>query len=277
MFAWKPVVSLLFCFVLLISALLIPDPPPAAAQDGCALIINEIMYYPGPGLSAIDEWVELYVAADITTDTTYFITDQDTASAGDFELSFTIPAGTVLGTYVMIHNDGDPSNNGITSTVGIHNNISFFMGNPDVNLRVGGDEIVLYEGSDESGTPCDYVAYLTPNTPDVPSGFSWNNSTCSNPGGVPAGTSISLDPNGLASNDACDWAESGQHSPNHPDPSITGAPDTKGYNNNTTPTAVSLASFTVTQNSSGGILFTLLASLLTAGTLWAGVIRGRGE
>ena len=70
------------------------------------------------------EWVELYVASDIAVDTTFFITDQDAPAAGEFAKVFTLPAGTLAGNYVVIHNDGDPANDNATSSP-----IQFYMGN----------------------------------------------------------------------------------------------------------------------------------------------------
>jgi hypothetical protein len=221
-------------------------PKPTHAQS-CDLFINEIMYDPASGLGpdAQMEWVELFVATDVAVDTSYFITDLDAPAAGVFAKTFVLPAGTAVGTYVVIHNDGNPADDGTVTTSGIYTTISFFMGNNSVKLNNNGDEVVLYLGGDVDGAPCDYVEYLTPNSA-MPAGFSWNNGICSNSSSAqPFGTSISLDPNGITSSSACDWAESGLNSPNDPSIPNTGGPDSQGYNNNTTPTAVSLVSFSV--------------------------------
>ena len=246
-------------------------PHVAIAQTGCALIINEIMYDPaaGSGAGARHEWVELIVASPIGADTTFFIADQDPpAGTTEFVKAFIIPAGTAVNSYIMVYNDGDSADDGTISTTGIYSTISFYMGNGLLRLNNGGDEIVLYQGSDTSGVPCDYVEYLSPNS-GVPAGFSWDNGSCANPGSAqPFGTSISLDPNGTAGNSACDWAESGLNSPNDPGIPNTGGPDSLGYNNNTTPTAVSLVSFSITQQQSGTTLFSLIGLSMMGMTLF---------
>lgn len=275
MSAWKVVASFIIFLVLILASLFIPTRRSALAQSGCALHINEIMYDPAEGIGgdALKEWVELYVAADIVTDTTFFITDQEAPAAGVFAKAFTVPAGTAVGTYIVIHNDGDPANDGTVTATGIYTTTSYYMGNASTKLKNDGDDIVLYVGSDASGIPCDYVEYLDgdPNS-DRPAGFTWDTGACGNPGSSQAfGTSISLDPNGTAGNSACDWAESGTHSANDPDLPITHGPDSKGWNNNTEPTAVTLAAFSVTQGANGRVAFLLLATLLTAITLWAGI------
>ena len=252
--------------------LAVKRPLPVHAQSGCALRINEIMYHPaaGTGSAARAEWVELYVSADITSDTTFYISDQDTPVADKFEKVFVVPAGTTVDTYIVIHNDGDPANDGNVSANGIYTTMSFFMGNGIVNLNNTGDDIVLYQGGDIDGNPCDYVEYLVPNS-TIPAGFTWNNGSCSNPSSAQAfGTSISLDPDGSLSNNACDWTESGLNSPNDPGTPITGSPDTQGYNNTTTPTAVTLASFKTADNQPGMVAagyVVVMMSLLT-GRLW---------
>ncbi len=248
----------LFLVWILLLSLLLPRPHTAVAQS-CALVINEIMYDPaaGSGADARHEWVELIITSNIVDDTTFFITDQDPpAGTTEFVKAFTIPGGTAVNSYIMIYNDGDPADDGTTSTTGIYTTISFYMGNGLLRLNNDGDEIVLYQGNDISGVPCDYVEYLIPNS-SIPAGFTWDTS-CANPSSAqPFGTSISLDPNGMAGNSACDWAESGLNSPNDPGIPNTGGPDSPGYNNNTTPTAVSLASFTTSQQPSGMALLVL--------------------
>lgn len=222
--------------------------PPVRAQGGCGLLINEVMYHPagGTGGAARAEWVELFVSQDIGADTTFFITDLDLPSVGVFEKVFTLPTGTAAGSYILIHNDGDPANDGQTTMTGIYTTISFFMGNVAVKLNNDGDEIALYQGAATDGNPCDFMAYEGGNS-GVPGGFAWDDS-CVQPNSNGPGLSISLDPNGVGSNSGCDWATSGENSPNHPDLPITGAPHTMGWANNTTPTAVTLASFTAGNN-----------------------------
>jgi len=153
------------------------------------------------------------------------------------------------------------------------------MGNGLVRLNNGGDDIVLYQGGATDGIPCDYVEYYDPAAADhgisgLPVGFSWDNTVCNDPiSSQPFGTSISLDPdgnNGVSSDSACDWTESGLNSPNDPGIPNTGGPDTQGYNNTTTPTAVSLASFGTSANHSGtaaaGYLFVMMG--LFTGWIW---------
>lgn len=243
---------------------LVSGPKTAVAQSGCALHINEVMYHPAPGTDAAAraEWVELRVVTSPAIDTTFFITDQDAAAVGDFEMTFVVPAGTAVGTYVLIHNDGDPANNGQSGSQGIYNTLSFFMGNGAVKLNNDGDEIVLYQGGATDGVPCDYMEYETPNSPR-PGGFNWN-TACPNPNAVDVGFSISLDPDGEFSNSSCDWARSGEHSPNNPDLPLTYAPSSKGWSNTTTPTAVSLATFTAKPASHQlSLLATLLVGMFT--------------
>ncbi len=247
---------LLFCgFVLVVG---MKRPLPVQAQSGCALRINEIMYDPasGIGADARAEWVELVVASNIVVDTTFYITDQDAPAAGEFAKVFTLLAGTVAGDYVVIHNNGDPANDNATSSP-----FQYYMGNNSVKLNNNGDEIALYQGSDTAGVPCDYVAYWTPNSP-MPAGFSWDSGSCPNPvSSQDYGTSISLDPNGVGSDSACDWAESGENSPNDPNEPFSGGPHTQGYTNTIVPTAVSLASFSATaaqSNTGWGIVVVLM-------------------
>lgn len=252
-------------------------PLPAHAQSGCDLRINEIMYDPaaGIGVDARAEWVELYVVSPITVDTTFFVTDQDAPAAGVFNKQFVVPAGTAVGTYIVVHNDGNPADDGITGTTGIYTTISFYMGNNAVKLNNNGDEIVLYQGGDVDGTPCDYVEYLVPNSP-LPAGFTWNNGSCTNPSSAQDfGTSISLDPDGVNSNDACDWTESGLNSPNDPGIPVTGSPDTMGYNNTTTPTAVSLMSFSASTPQTGTAIFSIAVTIMAALTGWGLRIKNR--
>ncbi|MCP5097143.1 MAG: lamin tail domain-containing protein [Chloroflexi bacterium] len=267
---WRIIISILLVLGGTLVGTLVKTAPPIMAQSGCNLRINEMMYDPaaGLGVDARREWVELVVANDVAADTTYFMTDQDLPAAGVFEKVFVVPAGTMAGTYLVVHNDGNPANDGTVTTSGIYTTISFYMGNNSVKLNNGGDEVVLYQGSAVDGTPCDYVEYLVSNS-GVPAGFNWNNGSCGNPSSSqPFGTSISLDPNGIASNNACDWAESGLNSPNDPGIPNTGGPDSQGYNNNTTPTAVSLASFSVT--GAGGKTAVLPMTMLLMGsfTFW---------
>ncbi|MEM7334288.1 MAG: hypothetical protein AAF490_19555 [Chloroflexota bacterium] len=218
---------------------------PTYAQSGCALQINEVMYHPTGSVGA--EWVELYVAQAINTDTTFFITDQDGGAGSFFSKAFLIPAGTAQGSYIIINNDGNATNDGQTTMTGIYTTISFFIGNGgSAELNNDGDEIVLFRGGDVDGVPCDYVEFEGGNS-GIPSGFSWD-SSCVQPNSG-ASLSISIDPDGTDSNSGCDWATSGEHSPNNLDLPITGAPDSKGWSNNTTPTAVTLASFDVSNQS----------------------------
>lgn len=242
--------------------------PSVYAQGGCALQINEVMYHPAPGTDAAAraEWVELYVAQEITADTSFFITDLDAPSVGVFDKPFVVPAGTAVGTYILINNDGDPANDGQTTPTGIYTTISFFMGNAATKLVNDGDEVVLYVGSATDGVPCDYVQWEG-GEDGPPAGFSWGGGC--EPDSNGDGLSVSLDPNGIASNSGCDWATSGENSPNNPDLPITGAPHTKGWSNNTTPTAVTLASFDVSSKSTlfNG-LSTGVVGLLGAIAIW---------
>ena len=224
---------------------------PVRAQSGCALQINEVMYHPAGGTTgtAVSEWVELYVAQEINSDSLFYITDQDSGVGNFFSKQFIIPAGTAAGSYIIVNNDGDSGDDGQTVNTGIYTTISFFIGNGSVELNNDGDELVLYQGGDTAGTPCDYVEYGT-TTSGIPTGFSWDNTCGQLTSGV--GLSLSIDPDGTASNSNCDWATSGENAPNHPDLPITGAPHSKGWSNNTTPTAVSLSSFNV--NHQSGVL-----------------------
>ncbi|KAA3659335.1 MAG: lamin tail domain-containing protein [Chloroflexi bacterium] len=264
MFAHKLVGSLVFlCGLIVLVG--VKRPLPAHAQSGCALRINEIMYDPasGLGVDARAEWVELFVALDIAVDTTFFITDQDAPAAGEFAKVFTLPAGTAAGSFVVIHNDGNPVNDNPTSSP-----IEFYMGNNSLKLNNNGDEVVLYQGGDATGEPCDYVEYLTPNSP-MPAGFSWDISGCPTPASSQDyGTSISLDPNGVESDSACDWAESGLNSPNDPGTPFTGGPETEGITNTISPTAVSLASFTATKSQSATVSASMAFVLMAALTGW---------
>lgn len=239
---------LFLLLILLWGAIALIRPLPVLAQSGCALRINEIMYDPasGTGAAARAEWVELFVAQDIAADTTFYMTDFDAVAVGVFNKVFTVPAGTVAGSYIVVNNDGDPANDGQSSSSGIYTTLSFFMGNASTKLLNTGDGVAVYVGSDTNGTPCDYAEYLGGDT-GVPPGFSWN-AGCTPSSSAAFGVSISLDLNGAASNSGCDWAESGQNSPNDPGLPLTGSPHTKGWSNNTTPTAVSLAAFGVTLN-----------------------------
>lgn len=243
-------------------------PRPAVAQNGCALRINEIMYHPAAGSTggAVAEWVELLVAQNVTADTTFFITDQDGGVGNLFSKSFVVPAGTNAGSYIIVNNDGNPANDGQTTNTGIYVTISYFIGNGSVELNNGGDEIALYQGAATDGVPCDYAQYEVPNS-GVPAGFNWNNS-CVPTNGDNVGLSISLDPSGTASNSGCDWATSGNNAPSSPDLPITGAPDTKGWSNNTTPTAVTLAAFTAHNGSPLNAIGFGLLGMLTTLTLW---------
>jgi len=142
MFAHKLVTSLLLlCGLVVLVG--VKRPLPAHAQSDCALRINEIMYDPASGLGADarEEWVELFVALDIAVDTTYFITDQDAPAAGEFAKVFTLPAGTAAGSFVVIHNDGDPANDNPTSSP-----IEFYMGNSSVKLNNNGSVRIVEAG-----------------------------------------------------------------------------------------------------------------------------------
>lgn len=235
-------------YLLPVSLLFTLFPQTTFAQSGCALQINEVMYHPAAGTTgaAVSEWVELYVAQDIATELSFFITDQDGGVGNFFSKVFVVPAGTASGSYIIINNDGDPANDGQSTGTGIYTTISYFIGNGSVELNNDGDEIVLYLGGDVDGTACDFMQWEGGDD-GIPAGFAWG-SSCGDPNSGGVGVSISLDPDGAASNANCDWATSGDHSPNNPDLPITGAPHSKGWSNNTTPTAVTLASFQVQNN-----------------------------
>ncbi len=261
---------MLFCGLIVLVG--VKRPLPVQAQSGCALRINEIMYDPAPGLGADAqaEWVELVVVDSILVDTTFFITDQDAPAAGEFAKAFTLPAGTAAGSFVVIHNDGNPADDNPTSSP-----IEFFMGNRSVKLNNNGDEVALYQGGDAGGVPCDYVEYLTPNS-SMPAGFSWDSSSCPNPGSSQDyGTSISLDPSGVGSDGGCDWAESGLNSPNDPGEPFTGGPHTQGYTNTIVPTAVSLASFTAEKSQSAAVSLNIAVVLMAALTGWGWFKHGK--
>lgn len=257
-----------FSVLFLLTLLFAYWPRTVAAQSGCALRINEIMYHPAAGSTgaAVAEWVELVVASDIPTDTAYFITDQDGGVGNQFAKAFTVPGGTVAGSYIIVNNNGNPANDGQTTNTGIYITISYFMGNGSVELNNGGDEIALYQGSAVDGVPCDYAQYEVPNS-GRPGGFAWG-AGCAPTNSDAVGVSISLDPSGAMSNDGCDWATSGENSPNSPDLPITGAPHTKGWSNNTTPTAVTLAAFSATSRSPFSVIGAGGVGLLALLTLW---------
>ena len=211
---------------------------PVKAQSGCSLRINEVLYHPGPGSMGVGaaEWVELYVAADIAHDTTFFITDQEPGFI--FQKTLVVPGGTTTGAYIVVHNDGNPADDGRVEVNGIYPSIHYYIGKVTASLRNENDEVVLYAGNDATGSPCDYVQYNGGNS-GRPAGFSW--SGCTDPT-APQGYSMALDFNGASSDSACDWTTAGDNSVN--DPLIpTFAPTSPGWHNNTTPTVVSLTSF----------------------------------
>ncbi len=272
----------LIAYVLLWTLILSALPPvivPARAQAACPLRINEVMY--NPAGSAAAEWVELYVASEIATPTTFYLTDLE----GEFK-TFSLPVSGLdpvpSGAYVVVHYDGDPAQDGTVVSTGLSTVIHFYRGGGSGRLNNTGDDVVLYIGTDTTGTPCDYIAFASGSGIDgAPSGFTWisqgpgasASGKCANPSSSSKGTSISLTPNGSLTDDSCAWVQSGEGRPGVPD-SDTGAPHTQGYDNNNAlgPTAVALSAFRAYSAPGSGFLrllaFLAVWSLLFQGGRW---------
>ncbi len=215
------------------------------AQSGCSLRINEVMYDPASGKTgpAAAEWVELYVATEISTPTTFYISDQESGST--FAKTFFLPVPSLnpvpLGTYIVVHNDGNTADDGSITHPNGFTAIHFYIGNSAVHLSNTGDDLVLQQNNID----CDYIAFGSGSSIDnPPAGLVWISSGpgASTPGSCPnpsaqRGYSISLASNGALSDNSCDWVESGYRD--------TGAPHTQGAHNNALGvTAIALRSLT---------------------------------
>ncbi len=263
--------------VVLLTTLIAPATGrPLHAQSGCALRINEVMYNPPSGSSPA-EWVELYVATDISTPADFHIDDLETGS-GHFSKTFTLPVTGLnpvpAGTYIIIHNDS--GTDGTIVNNGVYTSVHFYAGNGSARLQNAGDDIALYVGTDTSSIPCDYIAYGGTSGHSIngaPTGFTWlttglggtGSGTCGNPSSS-QGISVSITPNGKASDDSCDWVASGSGNP------LTQSPHSEGYNNNTSPTVVVLHTLAAHSSTWSGLplartLFTLGLLALAAGLL----------
>ena len=179
------------------------------------LVINEVMAYPSG--SANEEWVEVYVneGGDVGG---YDLHDQDTHT-------ITFPSFTpAAGEYIIVVT-GSGVDQLATSPYVIYRGHSGGYWNDD------GDDVVLRDPSDNC---IDYMAYdeLGPIDPP-PAGCSWSSSTRANPQ-APQGTSISLISDGADTDQASDWATSGD--------SDTVGPDSQGASNEGS-TAVELTRF----------------------------------
>lgn len=259
---------ILFAALLTIAVWAVSHPQAALAQSGCALVINEVLY--GGGINNPDEQVELYVVTDITADTTFYLTDLDEASpAVNYHKVFTLTAPVSSGTYIWIH--GATGTDGTVTTTGPFTAINFYGAKPSGSnhaIHDSGDDIVLYIGMDTLGTACDYVQVGDPTGPaqnGTPSGFSWDTS-CSNATSSDGTISVSLDFNGTVGDTACDWTVSGSNSPNNPS-NLTYAPNSLGWENNSTPTAITLVNLTARSSSGIGLLAGVTALFVAVGVM----------
>ncbi len=188
-----------------------------------ALVINEVMAFPNG--SANEEWVEIYVneGGDVGG---YDLHDQDTHT-------ITFPSFTpAVGEYIIVVT-GDGVDQLATSPYVIYRNYGSGYWNDD------GDDVVLRDPSDNC---IDYMAYDDGSDIDPPpAGCSWSSSSRANPQS-PQGTSVSLISDGADTDQASDWATSGD--------SGTVGPHSQGYGNDG-PTAVELVRFEATAQASG--------------------------
>ena len=209
-----------------------PTPTATPVPSACALRINEVLYQ---ATGDLPEWVEMYVASDVSG-LTFFLSDGDSPGLSK---AFTLTASA--GYYVVVHNDGDPLNDGTIIQNHQYTSVHFYDGNTTSRLSNTGDGVILYEGADATGVACDYIAYEGVAASAPPAGFTWDDNGCTPNNGDTTDVSISLDPNGKASDSGCDWATSGGNSPG--DPTINSGtffPSSQGWSNNSSPLAVTL-------------------------------------
>ena len=188
------------------------------------LVINEVMAFPSG--SANEEWVEIYVNSSPGDVGGYDLHDQDTHTI-TFP-SFTPAAGEYI---IVVTGVGDDQL--ATSPYVIYRDYGSGYWNDD------GDDVVLRDPSDNC---IDYMAYDDGASIDAPpAGCSWSSTSRANPQS-PQGTSISLISDGADTDQASDWATSGD--------SGTVGPHSQGYANEG-PTAVELIKFEATAHASG--------------------------
>ena len=181
-----------------------------------ALVINEVMYFPTG--SANEEWVEIYVDTAIGDVGGYDLHDQDTHT-------ITFPSFTpAAGEYIIVVT-GVGEDQLVSSPYVIYRDYGSGYWNDT------GDDVVLRDPGDNC---IDYIAYDDGSAIDPPpAGCSWSSSTRANPQS-PQGTSVSLRIDGADTDQASDWAVSGD--------SGTVGPHSQGYANDG-PTAIELVRF----------------------------------
>ena len=181
-----------------------------------ALVINEVMAFPTG--SANEEWVEIYVDTAVGDVGGYDLHDQDTHT-------ITFPSFTpAVGEYIIVVT-GVGDDQLATSPYVIYRDYGSGYWNDT------GDDVVLRDPGDNC---LDYMAYDDGSAIDAPpAGCSWSSSTKANPQS-PQGTSVSLKIDGADTDQASDWAASGD--------SGTVGPHSQGYANDG-PTAIELVRF----------------------------------
>ncbi|MFN8493415.1 MAG: SdrD B-like domain-containing protein [Caldilineaceae bacterium] len=191
---------------------------PAPPAGGSPLIINEIAYRQSAS-NGNDEWVELYATQFIAGGTSFYLSDNE-SGASEYKLAFTIPPGGIPpSTYIVVHriagaNDTDASD----GVLQFYNTLAV---SSTLKLNDAGDNLTLYQGTNNSGAVLDYVAYGTGSAVNGP-GAGW--STPNAPTGVSGGQSIALIRNGFDSSSGAEWTLAGTNN--------TQGPATPGANNN---------------------------------------------
>lgn len=172
--------------VALLLAALVCLPAGTSAEDVGELIINEVMYDP-PGDEVEGEWIEVLVVEGETDTGDWTLTDFD---GHVFNLPpLTLPAQT----YILMR-----IGEGISELDTSDGRITLYMNFSQPLLNNNGDELLL----DSGGTAFDFFAYGPGSLVDYPPlGVQWDGRNLTSR----AGQSLSLFPNGEASDGPEDW------------------------------------------------------------------------